>query len=74
VESQRSRKTVAKLTPPRHPTCQIIVQLADAVAVVGAGEPAVLCCTNGISAERAALRLFERTCGGQPAQTKGDYA
>ena len=42
---------------------QIIVDLAAAGAAAGLGSPAIVCCTNGVSVERTALRHFDRVFG-----------
>ena len=41
----------------------VLVDVAAAAAAAGEGQPAIVCCTNGISVERTALRHFERVYG-----------
>lgn len=42
---------------------QVIAELATAAAAAGLGSPAIVCCTNGVSVERTALRHFDRVYG-----------
>jgi hypothetical protein len=62
IEPPLSASDVVIIATKAQAAEQVIVDLSTAVAAAGLGSPAIVCCTNGVSVERTALRHFDRVC------------